>query len=196
MESQNSESVEIFRLGDEKNPLIISVVSFNGSRNLDIRRYYYDKNAKTIKPSTKGIFLKEEEFFHVFESLSQNFDNIKTFFTDELNQREISVRTVRKEKITATKISNESIAATTRFSAWPGPNFFMSNLESNKNYINFNTRNKVIKRIMDNEMSGLEVLEKVVSAFVSASSNINFTNKTKPDAILEYLELEWSNHLR
>ena len=196
MESQNSESVEICRFGDEKNPLVISVVSFNGSRNLDIRRYYFDKKTKNIKPSTKGIFLKEEEFFYVFDSLKDSLEDIKRLMIDGLDQREVGVRTKRKEKIAVEKIRNEASGACLQFEAWPGPNFFLSNVESDGSYIKFNTRNKVIEKISSDKLSGVDVLEKLISAFISASTNINFSNKVKPETILEFLELEWSNHLR
>ena len=90
-------SSNILSIGDEKNPLNISLSKFKGARFIDLRRYYLDKKTGEVKPTTKGIALKEEEFEKVMEVLSENESSLKKVLKEDLSITEKSTKQKKKK---------------------------------------------------------------------------------------------------
>jgi len=192
----SDEPVELMRLGDSKSPLVVSISTFKGARYLDIRRHYFDKISKSTKPTPKGISLKEDEFANVIGFLKDEFEAVSKMFTNKLAPEELNVRASRKEGLARVKINNEVVDPSLSFGSWPGPNFFLVDISKKSVEIKFNSRNKIVNKISNEELSGIETLEKLINAYALAKKSLNSSTKMTPDATLDFLELAWNNYLK
>lgn len=82
----------VFSIGNESKPILVSLNNLEGTKLVDIRKYYTEKNTGELSPTKKGISLNHRQF----ESLALVFsDNIKTFLdffgthSQELNKYEL-----------------------------------------------------------------------------------------------------------
>lgn len=191
-----SASIELLRVGEPLAPLVVSLTTFKGARYLDIRRYYFDKVSKTTKPTPKGVALKEDEFLSVIGFLSSEFEDLKRLFTNNLLPEEINTRANRKESLARTRIKNDVTEMHATFEKWRGPNFFLADISRKKIELKFNDQNKVISQIREGELSGPEVLEKLMHSYALAKKSIDSPTKITPEATLDFLEVAWNNFLR
>jgi len=192
----DSTSIELLRVGEPLAPLVVSMTTYKGVRYLDIRRYYFDKTSKTTKPTPKGVALKEDEFLSVIGFLSGEFAELKKLFTNNLVPEEMNTRAHRKESLARNKIKNDVADMHATYEKWRGPNFFMADISKKKIELKFNDQNKVIAQIKQDELSGSEVLERLLHSYALAKKSIDSPTKITPEATLDYLEVAWNNFLR
>jgi hypothetical protein len=192
----DSENIELMRLGETNSPLVISLNSFQGRRYFDIRRHYLDKVTKTIKPGTKGISLKEDEFDLVSDFIVENLSQIKKAFTSDLKADEIAVRGDRREKVARQKLKTATSDVEYSFGSWPGPNFFNAEESPGKTTISFNKRNKFIEKISNADSSSKELLVELIGAYMHAKSGLEFGKKVSPESVFDFLEVNWGHGLK
>ena len=196
-ESQvSSENKELLRIGDEKNPLVISLNTYKEIRYFDIRRFYFDKISKSVKPTPKGISLKEEEFVALLNLLTSQGDNLISLFTDDLNSNELTLRGNRREAIASEKAKYSHGKYSYSFSSWPGPNFFISEFKKDSVEIKFNTRNNLIDKVENENINSTELLFKLISSFVKTKETLDFKSKVSIEKLIEFIETEWNNQLK
>ena len=185
-----SENVEIFRVGDPKSPIVISQSFFNGMRGLDIRKYYFDKKSGELKPTSKGIWLREVEFKSIVEFLTVNKKLIENFFIENIDNVEKTIRgknlknnAIRKElnKVESIEILKEP---------WPGNSFF--NIEHNGSI------HKVILNSKFNFVANLDDMqsEKIGKFLFTYQKSKNFVENNDTNKIINLLELEWGTQIR
>ncbi len=191
-----SVSIELLRIGETNSPLVVSLNSFQGQRYFDIRRYYLDKITKTIKPGPKGISLKEDEFELVSDFIVENLSQIKKAFTSNLKADEMAVRGDRREKVARQKLKTATIEVEYSFESWPGPNFFTVEEAPSKTIITFNMRNKFIDRISNSDSSTRGLLVELIGAYIHAKSGLEFGKKVNPEAVIDFLEVNWGHGLK
>jgi len=192
----SDQTIELFRIGESKSPLVVSINHFKSQRFLDIRRYYYDSTSKTTKPTTKGIALKEDEFAALFEFVKSNFDEIRNSFTSALASTELVKRSSRQEQL-ARSVERKKIAASqVTIDSWSGPNFFKYALSTNSTEVVLNSRNPIVKKLVEGELSPEEVVRHLLAAYARAASDLEFSSGIGPKDFKEFLEISWGNALR
>lgn len=191
-----SENIELLRLGEINSPLVISMNTFQGRKYFDIRRHYLDKTTKTIKPGPKGISLKEDEFELVSNYIIENITQIKRAFTSDLKPDEIAVRGERREKIARQVLKTSDRTVEYSFGFWPGPNFFNVEEASGKSSITFNKHNKFINRVSIDASSSKDLLVELIGAYVTAKAGLEFGKKVSPESVLDFLEINWGHGLK
>ena len=102
------DQIELARFGDVKSPLVVALTSFNGIRYLDVRRYYFDKLTGQLKPTPKGIALKEEEFSNLLELFLETGDKVKKMYGSDLSAIELAGRSNAKEARARKKASEKA----------------------------------------------------------------------------------------
>jgi hypothetical protein len=187
--------IELLRIGDEKAPVIISLSKFKGMRFIDIRRYYFDKNAKALRPTQKGIALKEDEFAIFAEFILKNILDLQSLFVSELSAIELTSRGTSLERKARKKVSATSIPATYKLTSWPSMEFFSIDASSPAALVSFNSRIRLISKIEETAPEFFNYLKDIVMAYHSARNSFNFDSKQKPSDVLENIELEWARNL-
>jgi hypothetical protein len=192
----SDQTIELFRIGESKSPLVVSINHFKGQRFVDIRRYYYDTISKTTKPTPKGIALKEDEFVALFEFFKSSFDDIYNSFTTSLASTELTKRSSRQEKL-ARSVEGKKIAASQiTIDSWSGPNFFKYALSANSTKVALNGRNPIVKKLVEGDLSPEEVARHLLAAYAKAASDLEFSSRIGPKDFTEFLEISWGNALR
>lgn len=189
------ENIELLRLGELNAPLVVSMNSFQGRRYFDIRRHYFDKTSKTIKPGPKGIALKEDEFALISSYITENINAIQAAFTDNLRSNEMAIRGERREKIARTALKESDGIAEVQFSSWPGAHFFSYEKSPSATKIKFNKRNKFVNKVEADGDASIEILVSLVSAYIKSKSSLDFAKKVDPEIVTEFLEMHWGNNL-
>jgi hypothetical protein len=195
MTSDASEAIELLRFGEENAPVVVSLSKYKGMRFIDIRRYYFDKNSKTTKPTPKGIALKEDEFGILATFLNLNLNLIQKQFTTELNSIETATRGTALEKKAGKKVGTNTLPASVEVSSWPALEFFSVDETAASSKVNFNKKIKFISTIEKDSPEFLNYLKDFIIAYNKAKKSLHFTNKQKPADVLENIELEWARNL-
>ena len=195
MTFDSDDPIELLRIGDEKAPVVISLSKFKGMRFIDIRRYYFDKNAKTLKPTQKGISFKEDEFAVFADFIVNNVLDIQALFISDLNAIELASRGTLLEKKARKSASVTSVPATYKLTSWPSMEFFAVDASSPAALVSFNSKIRLISKIEQTAPEFFNYLKDVVIAYYLARNSFNFESKQKPSDILENIELEWAGNL-
>jgi hypothetical protein len=195
MTSDSDDPIELLRLGDEKAPVVISLSKFKGMRLIDIRRYYFDKNTKTTKPTPKGIALKEEEFAVIAAFLVSNRSSLQDLFTADLSISELTFRGTALEKKARKKVSNSSVPTSYEIKSWPAMEFFNVDTSPSASVVNFNKKIKLVSTIEQSAPELFLHLKDIVIAYQTAKNSLRFTGKQNPAVVLENIELEWARNL-
>jgi hypothetical protein len=192
----SDQTIELFRIGEPKSPLVVSINHFKGQRFLDIRRFYYDATSKTTKPTPKGIALKEDEFVALFEFFKSSFDEIRNSFTSALASAELIKRSSRQEKLARSAEGRKMAASEIMIDSWSGPNFFKYALSANSTEVALNGTNPIVKKLVEGDLSPEEVARHLLAAYAKAASALEFSSGIGPQDFTEFLEISWGNALR
>jgi hypothetical protein len=195
MTSDSDEPIELLRLGDEKAPVVVSLSKFKGMRFIDIRRYYFDKKTKTMKPTPKGISLKEEEFGVIAEFLGSNKSALQNLFIADLSTNELTFRGNALEKKARKKVSSGSAPASYEIKSWPAMEFFSVDSSASKPVVRFNKKIKLISKIEQSSPDLFNHLKDIVFAYQTAKNSLQYSGKQNPSVVLENIELEWARNL-
>ena len=60
------------RLGSPSNPVIMSLIEYEGYRLLDIRKYFIEKKSNALKPTRKGVSLNAKIAKQIQEAITEN----------------------------------------------------------------------------------------------------------------------------
>ncbi len=63
-------------IGSPQRPILISLSEVEGSRVVDIRRFYVDKESRELRPTQRGIAIQAANFAEVFACLSDAYGPI------------------------------------------------------------------------------------------------------------------------
>jgi hypothetical protein len=186
---------EYARIGDEKSPLVVKVTSFQGSRYLDLRRYYFDKKSKETRPTPKGIALKEDEFKEVVSVLEKNAKAILSDFADDLNAVELVSRGQRREVMARKSQKSQSECSEILFERWPGTMFLRVESLGKTFTLRLNTNNKFVAQLEKGGDSLLALFRIFLQSYVIAKHGLDFSRKVDAESFTTFLEMEWSNVL-
>lgn len=196
-ESQSSaSSIELFRYGEAKTPIVVSISTFKGIRYLDIRRYYYDNTSKSTKPTPKGIALREEEFTALFDFMTNNESSLRKRFSNDLKSDELTVRVERKERVARENAKSNVNSIRTSFESWSGPHFFHTEMEKDHAVLKLNANNLVVKSVQADAQSAVDLLQKIIVSYVKAKDSLDFKGKVNADVAFDFLEIAWGKYLR
>ena len=185
----SNNEIELMRIGDPKYPIVIAMKYFEGMVGLDIRKHYYSKTTGETVPSSKGIFLKEEEFLKVLKCLLSEKENIENLFTGDLSENEINIRGRRLEKKARRDEIDQVDNLEVESKSWPGTNFFNYRNEGNDHVISFNSSLQIFKKADD---SFIFTLGRILYAYEKSKLTID---DKKSENLFQLMELEWGNQI-
>jgi hypothetical protein len=84
----------IFKIGTNRNPILIDFKEYNNQKLVDIRKYFIDSNdSNNFLPTKKGISLNVNQLSQIIEVINSNSSSISDFFhAHELKQINIDVK--------------------------------------------------------------------------------------------------------
>lgn len=189
--SSDDENRELYRFGEPNSPIVVSMNTFQGMRLLDIRRYYFDKKEKELKPGRQGISFKEEELPTIFDYLANNIEKILPMFTSKMSSSEVSVRHARKEQTANRNMKKDVGKLVHDYGSWSGPIFFHAEETPSGVAITLNKRSKFVSEVINGEVSSVQCLIQLLGTLAAAKKSLDFDKKYTADTFWEYMELAW-----
>jgi len=202
--NNNDEHENILAMaGSKKNPLILKLGEYEGTRTLDIRNFFFDKEGN-LKPTRKGISLSEKKYNIVNNILKENEEKIKDWFREKCKTHE----KVQKHQERLLKAREDAKFHSQKYSVigkkWKSPIFFEHKAiggedeviinENHPFYLaiekNFESYNKDIKEEIK------KVFYLLLISFSRAKTLFHDSTKASPDEIFEIFEFNWGNFLK
>jgi len=189
------DSKELFRIGDDQTPLVISLNRYRGVRYLDIRRYYFDKATRTPKPSPKGIALREDEFSEIAKFIARSNPEISALFSLQLDATERAARGKSLEKKARIAASKSGQVGSYKLSRWPALQFFAVDDTAATSVSIFNERIPFIADLDNEEPTVFTALARVILAYHGAKISLSSSATNQLDDLFDHLEIEWTKLL-
>jgi len=84
----------VFKIGTNRNPILIDFKEYNNQKLVDIRKYFIDSNdSNNFLPTKKGISLNVNQLSQIIEAINSNSTAISDFFdSNELKQINIDIK--------------------------------------------------------------------------------------------------------
>lgn len=80
-----------YKIGTERNPILIAIKEFKGRKLIDIRKHFPDsKNKNDLIPTKKGISLNESQLAALLNELNTNKESIQKYF-EQINQENLDI---------------------------------------------------------------------------------------------------------
>ncbi len=198
----------IAAIGSEKAPILIKLNEYKGRHLLDIRRYYYDKDSRELKPTQKGINLNQEAFAIVKNILQQQSAVIEEWLSQEAESVESVVRKNFEEQVNAIEqLRTRQRPHVADQDKWKSSSFFDVRAEGGVDRITYNQAHQ-FKQLLDNLMrilrdssnneerdKGLTKLESlfqlILIAYFRSKMLFEGANQMSASDIFETLEFNW-----
>jgi len=93
--------------GTERQPFIVSFSEYEGSRLLDVRKYYKDKQSGELKPTRKGVALTRVQYEVLHNVFSKEEDEIEAWFSSNEDDRSKTIRSHDEHRYGAARMHIE-----------------------------------------------------------------------------------------
>lgn len=191
----NTALVKGLRLGSLTNPTVVALSEFKGRRLLDIRKFFFEETASTLKPTKKGISLNAALVREIRELLNTNWDAIEEWLTSGDETACESVERAMAQRSCA--LESESTKARphkVKKSSTKGAEFFsvesvggIDELTLNEKHPFFNLPNGSTTNAADSA----QPLNLLLISYYRAKLRFNGQIETEAEQFFELFEHEW-----
>jgi hypothetical protein len=183
------------KLGSPTNPVIVSLIEYEGHRLLDIRKYFIEKETKTPKPTRKGVSLNATLAREVQAVINANETSIFEWL--EKGGGEVLTE-VEQAMLARSKAADEEAVKPRRFSVkeqgWKGAEFFAFNSSGADDQLALNIRHPFIEKLK-NGGNGSTTSRCPISLLLAAyyRAKLRFSGEIEADAenFFRLFEHEW-----
>ena len=198
----------IAAIGSEKAPILVKLNVFNGRHSLDIRRYFYERGARELKPTQKGIGLNREAFTILKNALDQHGELIEKWLDKEDEHPEHGVRRDHEEQVAVlSELRTQPRPHVADQDKWKSSSFFDVRAEGGTDHITYNQSHK-FKRYLDQVFETLtsplsdedrqltvqrleNLFQFILIAYYRSKMLFDDTQQMSAGDIFETLELNW-----
>jgi hypothetical protein len=192
-------------IGNKKYPIVISFKEYKGSLLIDIRKYYFDKKSKEIKPSKKGIALQKNNFNLLMQTLIDSSTEINKWFEDKNEYSSQKATQTLKDRSDAIEENRRQAQDfETHEEGWQAPNFFHVESLGGSDKIVYNTKHSMydlLNTLPINDKNGAtDLINVVLMSYKKAKDILDDGEEYSADELFKYLEFEWglilSNYIK
>jgi hypothetical protein len=196
----------IAAIGSEKAPILVKLTTFNGRRSLDIRRYFYPRGTRELKPTQKGVGFSREAFTIFKNVLNQYGEVIEKWLITE-DPDVWKVRQDHTEQLAAIgSVRTSARPHIADYQSWKSTAFFDVRAEGAIDHLTYNQSHNFRKYLdglrdstaADRTTENLrivndfeELLERLLIAYQRSKMLFDHTQQMKAADIFETLELNW-----
>ncbi len=184
-----SENRVIGKIGSSSRPILISLGEVDGSRVVDIRRHYIDKESKELRPTQKGISIQAANFAEIFACLSDAYGPITEWLqggaTDQV-----------KRQGAAVKAAASGARPRLKTEAWRGASFFKVQTQGAEVEVALKADHPIADRVksVTSSSEAAQLLADLLATFQFAAGSA-FVDEDARTVALPQLETAWSNQL-
>jgi hypothetical protein len=184
--------------GSKRSPLVIRLNEYEGTKTLDIRKYFTDKKGN-LKPTRKGISLGDKNFNIVSNTLKEKEKEIFKWFR---NSDEIPKKVEKYEELT-TKVREESKYNIQKYHVknknWRSPIFFEHKAQGGEDEIIINEEHPfyyAIRNIMkfnniQMQKEIKQIIYSILISFAKAKTLFQDVGEIDSQELFEIFEFNW-----
>jgi hypothetical protein len=177
-------------IGSPSRPILISLGEVEGSRVVDIRRHYIDKESKELRPTQKGISIQAANFAEIFACLADAYGPITEWLegggaTDQV-----------KRQGAAVKAAASGVRPRLKTEAWRGASFFKVHTQGAEVEVALKADHPIADRVksVTSSSEAAQLLADLLATFQFAAGSAAVDEDARTVA-LPQLETAWSNQL-
>lgn len=177
-------------IGSPQSPILISLGEVEGTRVVDIRRYYVEKSSKELRPTQKGITIQAANFAEIFACLSDGYGPITAWLqgggaTDQVKRRGAAV-----------KAAASCARPRLKMEAWRGASFFKVQTQGAEVEVALKVDHPIADRLesVTSSSEAAQMLADLLAAFQVAAGSAAVDEDAQTVA-LPQLETAWANQL-
>jgi hypothetical protein len=183
------------RLGSPTNPVIVSLIEYEGHRLLDIRKYFIEKQSKTPKPTRKGVSLNATLAREVQAVINANEDSIFEWL--ERGGEEVLTE-VERAMLARSKAADDEASKPRRFCVkeqeWKGAEFFAFNSLGADDQLALNTKHPFFEKLKNsaNESTTSDCpISLLLAAYYRAKLRFSGEIEADAESFFSLFEHEW-----
>lgn len=198
----------IAAIGAERAPIVLKLNEYMGRHLLEIRRYYYDKESRELRPTQKGINLNQEAFAIVKNIFQQQSSVIEEWLSGSDDSVESVVRRNFDEQVAALEqIRTRRRPHVLDQEKWKSSSFFDVRAEGGIDRLTYNQSHQ-FKKFLDDLLKMLEgtlsdqesrtalarlegLLQLILVAYFRAKMLFEGAGQMTASDIFDTLELNW-----
>lgn len=186
----------IASLGAASSPIRVTLSDLEGTHVVDIRKYYLDKISSELKPTQKGIAVREENFAELMAVLSENESAILDWLrgsaiSKDVEGRATSRRTLLSQPIRVVYRDDESLR---------GPHFFECSHKGSAIEVAFGSSHALAverRALGEAEAAASQLLALVLASFDLAVHMTSGQTKVESDLVsCAALKMNWGVALK
>jgi hypothetical protein len=193
-------------LGADRNPIIVQLTEYEGTRFVDIRRYYTDRKSNELLPTKKGISLSRQHFSCLRAFFNEAYNSIEEWLGGGSGQvaEEVGV-VMAARQAAADEAAHEAKPFEVHTMRSNRGSFFSVTAEGNHYDLRLNESHPFVKDLIvaslaPNSSTHTKELDPATREFVAtllvsfrrATELFEGDDQTKADQLLRALEYEWS----
>lgn len=188
------------RLGSPTNPTVVALSEFKGRRLLDIRKFFFEENESTLKPTKKGISLNAAVVSEIRELLNTNWDAIEEWLTSgDATACESVERAMAKRSSALESESTKARPHKVRKSSTKGAEFFSVESVGGMDELTLNEKHPFFNQPKGHTTSAVDFASQLNLLLISYyRAKLRFTGKIEADAeqFFKLFEHEWGLSLK
>ena len=177
-------------IGSPNHPIIVMLSEFEGSRVVDIRRYYVDKKSKELRPTQRGISIQAANFAEIFSCLHDAYGPITEWLqgggaTDQVKRQGAAVKALAL-----------GIRPRLKTEKWRGASFFKVETHGAEVEVALKEDHPVANQVngVTSSSDAAQLLADLLATFQIAAGTSTVDEDSQTVA-LPQLETAWSNQL-
>jgi hypothetical protein len=195
-------------IGSENAPILIKLNVYEGRHSLEIRRYFYQRDARKLLPTKKGVNLSQEAFAILRNILAQQGDAIDQWLKAEGASTTHALGSTLRDRVRA--VAENRLSARPYIAddaSWKSSTFFEVKAEGGMDRVTYN-RAHVFAEILEKLLSVLkssadpndrrvaaekiqEVIRFLLIAYYRSKMLFEGADQMYPSDIFDTLELNW-----
>jgi hypothetical protein len=191
----SDELIKGLRLGSPSNPLIMSLIEYEGHRLLDIRKYFIDKKSKETKPTRKGVSLNAKLARQVQDAITENAKPIFEWLECGDNS---ALTEVERSMMARTKAMEEESLKPRTFRVknreWKGAECFAFESNGGEDHVALNTKHPFYEKLNCSRGEDANTCSPIILMLAAYyHAKLRFSGEIESDAehFFKLFEHEW-----
>jgi hypothetical protein len=189
--------------GSKKSPLVIRLNEYEGTKTLDIRKYFTN-DKKELKPTRKGIAVGEKNFNMIKKVLLENENAIQNWFEESIDTSEWVKKNEDLFRKAREALQFEKKDYSTKDEKWKSPAFFdyqpmggKDQLIFNQDHPFFSCVTKILEDVNKEYESEIKkLIHSIIISYCRAKDLLQDGGNMSPEEFFDNLEFNWGNFLR
>lgn len=189
-------------VGSSRSPIKVTLSEYQGIRTVDIRKHYFDKESRELKPTTKGIAIALGNYQELQKLLADSGDEILAWLEGSAANQNIDNANIHHKDATNAKATARMaiVPYSSEQSTRKSQAFFLSESRGGSDVLELNDGHPffgVLAELGHRDKNAETLILDLLAAFHRAKALFVGQRETLlPEEIFETLEFNWGLYLK